>query len=78
MNLKTSTTKTLNTIGIILMILGTIIFLFFLRWLGLKGCLGIVVGMFLMALLLLSKNKYLKWIIDLTKSENYIWELMKK
>lgn len=70
--------KIIKYLQIVLFIIVTIGIFIFLRWLGLKGCLGIIIGMFIMASLLLSKNKYLKWVIDLTSSDTYIWDIMRK
>ncbi len=66
--------KTLRFPIFIGMAIGVILFF---RWIGLKGFLGFVIGMTIMAWALLSKNQYLKWIIDLTDSDQYIWEIMK-
>jgi len=62
---------------IIFIATGILIFIFF-RFIGLKGLLGFITGMLIMAYALLSKNKYLSWLVKLTDSEEYLWDLMKR
>ena len=49
----------------------------FFRWVGFRGFIAFCAGMFLMAYALLSKNPMLKWIISLTESEEYLWDILK-
>lgn len=66
----------LNILKIGLFIGFAILTFMFFRWIGLKGCLGFAIGMFIMAYLLLSQNQYLKFVIDITNSDKYLWEIM--
>lgn len=49
-------------------------FMFF-RFIGLKGLLGFVCGMSIMAYLILSKNPLLRWVISFATAEYYIDDL---
>jgi len=53
-----------------------ILIIFYFRWVGFRGFTAFVAGLFLMGTLLLSKNSYLKFVIDLTNSDQYLWEIM--
>jgi len=68
--------KLINIFRIFIFILTSIGIIIFFRWIGLKGVLGFSIGMGLMAYVLLSQNQYLKFIIDLTNSKQYLWEIM--
>lgn len=60
----------------ILLSLATIIaFFIFFRWVGVKGLLAFLLGMFIIGYLILSKNLMFQAIIGMTKSESYIDEL---
>lgn len=52
--------------------------IFLLRYLGLKGVIGLFTGMMLMAYLLLSKNGLLMYFVKLFSGEWYIDELNKR
>jgi len=67
---------TIVRIGV--MISSVIAVFWFFRWVGWKGFISFVAGMSLMAYVILSKNPLIKWVIDATQSDEYIWELMKK
>lgn len=53
------------------------VFMFF-RWAGVKGMLSFILGMFLMSWLILSKNMVMRTLIEMTKSESYINEVVGK
>ena len=62
----------------ILLGIGTSLLMFyFLMWIGIKGLLGIVVGMSFMSFLLLSKNPILASVIKMTQSEWYMDDIRK-
>ncbi len=64
---------------IIIFSIASIISLFiFLRWAGIKGIISLFLGMGIMAYLFMSKNFMLSYIIESTKSEDYIEEIKKK
>jgi len=44
-------------------------FYFLIRWLGVKGVVGLVSGMIIMAILILSDNKYFAFMIDLMEGK---------
>lgn len=69
----------LKRVLIIVLSIGSIILLFlFLRWVGLKGLLSLMIGMFIMAWLLLSKNQLLLWVIKKTEGGDYLEEVKGK
>ena len=63
----------------IIISIGSVIgFFFFFRYIGFKGFIGFVVGLFFMAILLLSKNSFLKFLIDFANAEDYLYDVGKK
>ena len=50
-------------------------FIALLYWLNFKGMVGMMLGMTAMAYLILSKNPLIMWIVEKTRSTEYIDEL---
>jgi len=47
-------------------------------WMGLKGIIGMIIGLSVMAYLILSKNILMLWFIDKTRSNDIIDEINEK
>ena len=50
-------------------------FIALMVWLNVKGLIGLLLGMFIMAYLIFSKNALLMWIVKKTNSNPYLEEL---
>lgn len=55
----------------------TIGMIFGLRWLGMKGIIGLFIGMMFMAYMFLSKNPVMMFMVKRTEGETYIDEIKK-
>jgi len=73
--------KIWNVINPIIRILSTLIsiflFIWLFRYLGFKGFIGLLIGMFIMAFLILSKNMLLLSIVRLFDGDDYLNEINK-
>ena len=63
----------------IIISIGSVIgFFFFFKYIGIKGFIGFASGLFMMAILLLSKKPMLKFLIDFANAEDYLYDVGKK
>ena len=69
---------TLILLRILIIIGSTILFFMFMRWIGLKGALGLFAGMLAMAYLFLSKNMMVWWLVESFQNEEYMASLLNK
>lgn len=55
-----------------------VLFVFFVRWIGYKGLLGLFLGMVVMAWIFLSKNVLVRWIVSKMRAEEYVESYVQK
>lgn len=71
--LKGKTKDTLIFTGRIIIRIGSVLLLiWFFIWLGLKGVVGLLSGLAIMAFLLLSKNPLVKMLVDMFHASRYL------
>lgn len=63
---------------IVIMISSIFLVIIIMRWLGIKGIVGMIFGMFASTYLILSKNVALRALIEMMHSEEYVDELRGK
>ena len=68
-SLTTITKQVWSYVRIVLTVIISISVFMGLYWLGLKGIIGLVVGMAVMAYLLLSENMFLKTLIEMVEKK---------
>lgn len=52
-------------------------FYWFFRWTSWRGMVAFVLGMVVMGWLLLSKSLLVRWLVEMTSSDQYLWELLR-